>query len=225
VAYLATRVTMRDLVRHQSVLAEQLGLKAGEPVVKALLATIDPGTSNSVQSFPDDADAQVARASTAKMTIKVRELGRYYVALFELDGLPYAERIVQANAIRMAGGDDVLSRLVTLMAPSLEPFTRALAREAASIHATECLVAVRRRQLAHLGLPRDMKSAIQGSPLNAVPVDPYDGKPMRLALLHGQPVVYSVGRDGKDDGGQVDSDRDQRPSGDLIYRLLPAVGR
>jgi hypothetical protein len=97
--------------------------------------------------------------------------------------------------------------------------------QAASIHATECLVAVRRGQLAHRELPRDVKSAIQGSPLNAVPVDPYDGKPMRLALLHGQPVVYSVGRDGKDDGGQVDSDRDPRPSGDLIYRLLPAVGR
>jgi hypothetical protein len=70
-----------------------------------------------------------------------------------------------------------------------------------------------------------MKSAIQGSPLTGVPVDPYDGKPMRLALLDGQPVVYSVGRDGKDGGGQVGSGRDQRPSGALIYRLLPPVDR
>ena len=68
-----------------------------------------------------------------------------------------------------------------------------------------------------------MKTAIQGSQLKAVPVDPFDGKPMRLTALDGQPVVYSVGRDGKDDGGQIDSDRDQRPSGDLIDRLTSPV--
>jgi hypothetical protein len=48
---------------------------------------------------------------------------------------------------------------------------------------------------------------------------------MRLTWINGQPVVYSVGRDGKDDGGQIDSDRDQRPAGDLIYRLLPPVNQ
>ena len=51
-----------------------------------------------------------------------------------------------------------------------------------------------------------------------VPADPYDGKPVRLAVVEGQPAVYSVGRDGKDDGGQKDSKFDVQP-GDLIYRL------
>jgi hypothetical protein len=219
--YLATRVTIRDLVRHQRVLAEQLGLKPGESVVKALLSRMDLYPPNSVKSFPDDADAQVARTSTAKMTMKVRELVRYYSALLELDGKPYAERIVKARALKITGGDDVFSRLVILMTADSESFMRAISRATASLRATECLVAVRRWQLGHRGVPRDMKTAIQGSPLRAVPVDPYDGKPMRLTLLNGQPVVYSIGRDGKDDGGQVDSDRDQRPAGDLIYRLMP----
>ena len=52
-----------------------------------------------------------------------------------------------------------------------------------------------------------------------MPIDPYDGEPMKFAMVDGQPIVYSVGRDGKDDGGLVDSDRDQKPAGDLIYRL------
>jgi hypothetical protein len=55
-----------------------------------------------------------------------------------------------------------------------------------------------------------------------VPIDPYDGKPCKMAVVNGELLIYSVGRDGKDDGGLVDSDRDQKPSGDLIYRL-PAI--
>ena len=74
-------------------------------------------------------------------------------------------------------------------------------------------------------MPRDMETAIKGSPLKTVPIDPYDGKPMRLTQIEDQPVVYSVGRDGKDDGARTDSDRDERPAGDLIYRMpqAPAV--
>ena len=53
--------------------------------------------------------------------------------------------------------------------------------------------------------------------MKSVPLDPYDGKPMRLAMLDGKPVIYSVGRDGKDDGGQKDSKLDMQ-AGDLIIR-------
>ncbi len=44
--------------------------------------------------------------------------------------------------------------------------------------------------------------------LTTVPIDPYDGKPLRLSIVGGQLVIYSVGKDGKDDGGRVDSDFD-----------------
>jgi hypothetical protein len=44
---------------------------------------------------------------------------------------------------------------------------------------------------------------------------------MRLAFVAGEAMSYSVGRDGIDDRGLVDSDRDMKPSGDLIYRLPP----
>ena len=43
-----------------------------------------------------------------------------------------------------------------------------------------------------------------------------------MATLGGQPVVYSVGKDGRDDGGSEDSDFDRRP-GDLTFRI-PADG-
>jgi len=38
-----------------------------------------------------------------------------------------------------------------------------------------------------------------------VPVDQYDGQPLKYRLIDGQPILYSVGADRKDDGGRVDS--------------------
>jgi hypothetical protein len=85
-----------------------------------------------------------------------------------------------------------------------------------------CLLALRQWRLSNRGLPNSLASIVVGAGLKSVPIDPYDGKPCKLAAVDGEPFVYSVGRDGKDDGGLVDSDRDQRPAGDLIYRL-PAI--
>ena len=67
-------------------------------------------------------------------------------------------------------------------------------------------------------MPRVLTVAAKEAGLKAVPTDPYDGKPMRTAVFDGQTVVYSVGKDGRDDGGQKDSIYDTKP-GDLIYRM------
>jgi hypothetical protein len=55
-----------------------------------------------------------------------------------------------------------------------------------------------------------LKAIVDAKLLDAVPEDPFDGKPMRYdAARH---VVWSVGPDGKDDGGRVG-------------RILPGFGR
>jgi len=52
----------------------------------------------------------------------------------------------------------------------------------------------------------------------AVPVDPFDGKPMKMAAAPGGGmVIYSVGADFKDDGGKVWDD-DNR-TGDITFHL------
>jgi hypothetical protein len=218
--YLITRLTITDLVLRQSETARRIGLNRGESVVKAVLAPIfnfrEPGAS---KLLPDDADAQIARTSTAELATKLRELDQYYRTLLAMEGTPYASRISKASALKMAAGDDLLSRVIALMSSSLEPFTQAISRGTTTLRADECLVALRRWQLQHQGSPPDLASLVKGAGLKAVPVDPYDGKAMRLAMVEGQPIVYSVGRDGNDDGGLKDSNRDQQPVGDLLYRL------
>ncbi len=200
--YLMMRLTIRDLVRHQSEMARRMGLNRGDSVVKAILAPFfkysPPGT---LEPLPDDADAQIARTSSDVLARKVRELDRYYRALLALSATPYANRIRTASALKLAASDDLLSRFITLMSPPIEPFTRAISRSTTTLRADECLVALRRWQLRHPGSPPDMASVVKAARLKAVPADPYDGKPMRLVMVDGQAVVYSVGRDGNDDGG------------------------
>jgi len=226
IEYLTVRVLIRDLTGHQSETAARLGLKRGESVVKAVLSPlfehVQPGTSSPI---PDDADAQIARTSPAELARNIRALDRYYRALLAMEGTPYASRIRKISALKMNTGDDLLSRIITLLEPALEPFARAISRATTTLCADECLVALRRWQLRHQGSPPDMASLVKSAGLKAAPVDPYDGKPMRLAMVDGRAIIYSVGRDGKDDGGHKDSDRDQRPSGDLIYPLEPAEPR
>ena len=53
--------------------------------------------------------------------------------------------------------------------------------------------------------------------LAEVPTDPYDGRPIRMRHVDGGLVLYSIGRDRKDDGG-----RPAEPGaedGDLVFRL------
>jgi hypothetical protein len=73
-------------------------------------------------------------------------------------------------------------------------------------------------------LPRSLLVPIREAGLKAIPTDPFDGKPMRVGVLKGQPVVYSVGKDGHDDGAQKDSNFDTQP-GDLIYHMPPVEER
>jgi hypothetical protein len=55
--------------------------------------------------------------------------------------------------------------------------------------------------------------------VGAVPLDPYDGEPLRYRRLPDGVVVYSVGPDGSDDGGNLDRDNPMGKGRDLGCRL------
>lgn len=55
--------------------------------------------------------------------------------------------------------------------------------------------------------------------LTAVPLDPYDGKPLRSRRVKDGVVIYSVGQDATDNGGNLDRERLGSPGVDLGFRL------
>jgi hypothetical protein len=61
--------------------------------------------------------------------------------------------------------------------------------------------------------------------LEQIPLDPYDGEPIRYRRLDDGAVAYSVGRDRQDDGGTFDDAQPTRPGTDLGFRLWNPVKR
>ncbi len=219
--YIAVRSTIRDAVMHQRDLAARLNLKPGESVVRALFSTLNGGR-NVGNIVPEDADARLARTTPAELARRERDIDRYYRTLLSFDNTPFTTRLEKTAALKTTEGSDLLSVLTGgILQPAIEPLLRATSRAVATVHATECLVALRRWQLTHHASPTSLLVAVKDAGLKAIPTDPYDGKPLRHVIIRGAPVVYSVGRDGKDDGGQKDSKLDVQ-AGDLLYRL-PAV--
>ncbi len=74
----------------------------------------------------------------------------------------------------------------------------------------DAILACERHRLVHDVYPQSLGD-IATELLPAVPIDPFSGNPIRLQLNEAGVVVYSVGSDGKDDGGEARSD-------DLRYR-------
>jgi hypothetical protein len=76
---------------------------------------------------------------------------------------------------------------------------RSLLRSASSA------VAAERFRLERGRWPESLEELVPAY-LRAVPLDPFDGRPLRFRRLADGVVVYSVGPDGTDDGGEVLND-------------------
>jgi hypothetical protein len=95
--------------------------------------------------------------------------------------------------------------------------TYAAPREMAQV-----LLAVERYRLSHGVLPDAIDSLVPQY-CAAVPEDPHDGKPLWYKRLDRGYMVYSVGEDGRDDGGKPTPPRDARRSNetwDFVFQIL-----
>jgi hypothetical protein len=103
-----------------------------------------------------------------------------------------------------------------LLVPAMDQAREAAARYRTRLGAVPSIIAVRRFQLVHGRLPQKLEEALREVGVSKVPLDPYDGKPLKYVILDGRPVVYSVARDQLDQGGRIDWNYMRQP-GDLIF--------
>jgi hypothetical protein len=115
--------------------------------------------------------------------------------------------------------------LTKQMLPAISNVSRASRRKHAWVHCTiVCLAAERYRQ-AHRKWPSTLAELIPAE-MSAVPLDPYDGQPLRFLRLPDGVVIYSVGPDGNDDGGNVtDMSGLEKPGTDTGFRLWDPARR
>jgi hypothetical protein len=89
-----------------------------------------------------------------------------------------------------------------------------------TLNSLHCVLAIRRWELEHTEPPPDLLTAVRRLGLAFVPIDPFDGGPLRVSFINEEAMIYSVGPDGVDDAGRkvVDS-TDSEAKGDIVFRI------
>jgi hypothetical protein len=140
-------------------------------------------------------------------TVAVRELGAQFV--------DYLRRINEAIEILQGPRDQQAARLARLEAdlkeapdltrtlfPAVGRLAEAERRHRAELHAAAVGLALEQFRLETGRWPDKLEEMVPKY-LKQVPLDPYDGQPLRCRRLKDGVVAYSVGPDGKDDGGNL----------------------
>ena len=100
--------------------------------------------------------------------------------------------------------------LLHVIMPALSRCTTIDVRFAAQFRTAHAGLAIERYRLAAGELPESLADLIP-TYLDAVPKDPFDGKELRYKKLETGFVVYSIGKDGNDDGGKERPRKRTRP--------------
>ena len=134
---------------------------------------------------------------------------------------PLPERLKTAAQAESKMEEVPRSCLITrCILPALWGAVGADAISIALVRAARAALAVERYRLAAGKLPEGLSELVP-TYMDSVPSDPFDGKPLRYRTLAKGYVVYSVGEDGKDDGGETDfSGKLQRdPGTDIVFTV------
>jgi hypothetical protein len=79
-------------------------------------------------------------------------------------------------------------------------------------------LAALRYKAKHGRLPADLAALVPAGFLKAVPLDPFDGQPLRYKADDAGLIVYALGENGKDDGGATQQPADGKPL-DIGFRV------
>ena len=111
---------------------------------------------------------------------------------------------------------------ITMHLPSLSWAAVAAGRNEAKQRCAIVAIAVERHRKKHGTLPAsliDVDAELFPAGLESLAdfIDPFNGKKLNFRVSDNDVTVYSVGRNGKDDGGTIDSERGELP--DIGFRL------
>jgi hypothetical protein len=112
----------------------------------------------------------------------------------------------------------------TLGLPAVIKVAQSYARTRAELRCAVAALAAERYRLAHGKWPSTLDD-LSPQFLTAIPLDPYDSKPLKLRRFDDGILIYSVGREGKDHGGKVDRKAATSEEQDVGFRLWDSARR
>jgi hypothetical protein len=180
-------------------------LEPGPVPVTAVLGN-EPGLAEELKAMPSGLAARQAHAWLLRHLTRFAEIARR-------PDHQQVEAVREWDRIKHTAPDG--ARLLLVDGPKL---VEICLRHRAGVRCAAVALAVERFRLKHGRWP-DALADLGPELLKEVPVDPYDGKPLRYRRLPEGVTVYAVGPDGRDDGGKLDAANAGRAGSDVGFRL------
>ncbi len=109
--------------------------------------------------------------------------------------------------------------LMAMLFPAVAKASEASRRSQAGLRCAIVAVAAERYRLSHGAWPGSLDDLVKDGLLATVPTDPYDGKPLRWKRTPTGAIVYSVGRDRIDNGGNFNRGNVMADGADFGFEL------
>ncbi len=184
------------------------------------MAYIDLSYQESLKALSKSRWMEIAAYATGLKSPNKIMFYRFLKRFCEAAGKPFPQALKDAKVI-----DEKLRKLPPYYFSQkhfLSNTLRLFIREAsisAEIRLILTMIAIKRYQMKYKILPKKLTDLVPGF-MKSVPLDPFDGKPLRYKIIKGGFVVYSIGNDSTDDGGNV-GERwfILKPGQDLGYKI------
>jgi hypothetical protein len=143
---------------------------------------------------------------------------RHMTRCVEIAKLPIQERGPRTKAWN-DDTDKSKNPVIRILAPALANCHRAECRSQAWLRSAMVAMACERYRQKHERWPATLDLLVKEKLLDAVPLDPIHGQPLRYLKTNYGVVIYSIGIDGIDNQGNIDHDRVHQPGFDVGFRL------
>jgi hypothetical protein len=137
----------------------------------------------------------------------------------EAAGLPPEQQAQACDRIEATTRQRSSLLAVHMLMPAVIRMSQAERRRQANMRCAMAALAVERYRIKHGHWPDTLAAVCQDGLLAAIPTDPDDGQPVRFRVVADGVIIYSVGLDAVDNGGNINRERPYEAGVDQGFRL------
>jgi hypothetical protein len=179
--------------------------------------TVTPSSFNGVRDFGISFEGYAWWLYRGRIAMDRAHYHRYMTRAVEVARLPTHEQPVASRSLPPPPDEGL--RIANLFLPAVEKVSTASWRSTAEARCTVVGIACERFRINHGRWPEELAEMPADILPGSVPLDPFDGQPLRYRRLDDGVVVYSIGQDGTDDRGNLLRSGPVSPGTDTGFRL------